>query len=75
MERLSNANFRGLPGAALDKLDFAVAQFFADGDPEGNADQVGVFELHAGPLVAIVEQGVESRRLAFARKAVSAASR
>ncbi len=43
-----------------------LGQFLADGDAEGDADQVGILELHAGTLVAIVEQGVQPERQAFA---------
>src|SRR5687767_7524447 len=31
----------------------------ADGDPEGETDQIGVLELHARALVAVVEEDVQ----------------
>src|SRR5262245_36277299 len=38
----------------------------ADGDPDGYAKEVGVFELHPGALVAVVEQDREMRGLQVA---------
>ena len=34
----------------------------ADGDAQRDTNQVGVFEFHSGPLVAIVQQSVEPER-------------
>ena len=35
-------------------------QLLADGDAVGNADQVGILEFDARPLVAVVEQSVQT---------------
>ena len=45
-------------GAPFDKFHLARSQLFSESDAERNADQVGIFEFDAGPLVAIVEQRI-----------------
>ncbi len=47
-------------GEAVDEFDFAFGELLADVDAVGDADQVGVLELDAGALVAVVEQDVEA---------------
>src|SRR5262245_25699352 len=43
------------------ELDGAFGQgLVADGEADGDADQVGVLELHAGALVAVVHEDVEA---------------
>ena len=47
-------------GEAVEEFDVAFGQFFAYGDAVGDADEIGVFELDAGALVAVVEEDVEA---------------
>src|SRR5258708_25849122 len=48
-------------GVAPSEIDHSVLEgLLADRDPEGEPDQVGVGELPAGPLVAVVEQHVDA---------------
>jgi hypothetical protein len=61
----------GWVGEAVEEFDFAFGELLADGDAEGDADEVGVFEFDAGALVAVIEEDVESgggrgRRRSFA---------
>src|SRR5690349_24891503 len=44
----------------LDELQLAFAQLLADRDAVGNADQIRIFKLHAGALVAIVEKCIKA---------------
>jgi hypothetical protein len=61
---VSNGHVRSLAALALDQFHHPAAQLFADRDAVGDVDQVGLFELHARPLVAVVEQGIEPQRQA-----------
>ena len=62
------AIFVGLAVAPPAQLDTAFVQAFgADGDAQRNADQVGIFELDAGALVAVVEQDFDAGALADLR--------
>src|SRR4051794_34161877 len=45
---------------APNKLNFALGNLLANIDPEGDPDQISVFELHSGALIAIVEENVVS---------------
>ena len=45
---------------AVDKFNFAFSYSAADIDSIGDADQIGVFELYACALVAVVEEDVEA---------------
>src|SRR5687768_6088466 len=50
----------GLFGGALEELDLAVGNLLADGEAEGDADEVRDLELDAGALVPVVEEHVEA---------------
>src|SRR5262252_3145371 len=48
--------------AGLD-FDFAFGQgLFADADADGKADELGIFEFHAGSFVAVVEDDIHAAR-------------
>ena len=52
-------------GGTGDELHQAFGGFLADVDAIGDADQVGVLELDAGALIAVVEQDVETGGFEF----------
>ena len=54
--------------APIDHLHETLRDLLADGDAIGNADQIGVLELDARTLVAIVEQRVEAQRFRSRRR-------
>ncbi len=45
--------------AAVDDFHFALGEFFADRNSIGNADEVGILEFDAGPIIAIIEERVK----------------
>ena len=56
-------NLHGFQRAARAVLESpGVDAAFADHQPVGNAEQLGIGELDAGPGVAVVEHGFEARR-------------
>ena len=61
--------------AAVDHFHLSLRQLLADRDAVRNADQVGILELHARPLVAIVEQRVQTHACGRSRRSPAAASR
>ena len=50
----------GLISEAVEELDLALGELLADCDAVRDADEVCVFELDAGALVAVVEEDVDS---------------
>ena len=60
---------RRAPPLPAHDLDLALLEALRpDREPVGDADQVGVLELDARPLVAVVEQHVDARRRAAPRR-------
>ena len=57
--------------SAVDQLDLTVGELLADVDTKGDADQFSVLELHAGALVAVVEQHVDARGFEFGGELLS----
>src|SRR5882724_4402679 len=49
--------------AALELDRAAIERARPDGDPQRVPDQIGVLELHPGPLLAVVEEDVDAARL------------
>ncbi len=52
-------NVGGGASRALNDLDPIFGNLLSDIDSEGDTDQIGVFELHSGALVTVVEENVE----------------
>ena len=57
---LSGRDIGRLIAEPVGELDEAVGEALADGDAEGDADDVCIFELDAGTLVAVIEEDVEA---------------
>src|ERR1700677_1899499 len=60
MYYLPDGNVAGGARFALDQLHHALYQLLADRNPVGDADEVSVLELDAGPLVAVVVERVDA---------------
>jgi hypothetical protein len=68
---LGLATVYGIVQRAVARLDFHLAlrqRFFADADADGKTDQLRILELHAGPLVAVVENHVHAFGASVPRK-------
>jgi len=48
---------------SVEEFDETSGGFLADSDAIGDSNQVGVFKLHSGALVAIVKQYLEAGAL------------
>ena len=57
---IADGDVDGLGAEAIGELDEAFGKALADRDAKGDADEIGVFELDAGALVAVVKEGVEA---------------
>ena len=56
------------------ELEFDVAggeRLFADGNSDGDANQIGVFEFHARAFVAVIQQNLNALIFQFAVNFVS----
>src|SRR5215471_4922151 len=58
-----NRNIANFAGRTENDLHGTFGNLLSDGDSKGDTDQVGVLELHSRPLIAVVEDHVESGRL------------
>src|ERR1700728_2829366 len=62
-EHLIHGDALLLPRRPADYLDHAVGKVAAaDGDPHRDPDELGVLELHARPLVPVVDQDAGTGR-------------
>jgi len=62
---IGEVDLQALTGPA--QLEFSHASFqaaFANGNPNGAADQIGIIEFHPGTFFAVIKQNPETGKLA-----------
>src|SRR4030088_380800 len=58
-----NRNIAYFPSRAKNDFDGTFGNLFSHCDSKGDPDQIGILELDSGPLVAVIEDDVESGSL------------
>ena len=62
-ENLRGRNIAALAAGALHQLHLSISSASAHHHPPGNAQQIGVLELHAGSLAAVIQQHIDASSL------------